>query len=307
MVSVTTAQLADVQFSVVVGRPPWETTPTGVVSLLAMLDFAARDFVEISYAFGLLLSDREKQMSALNQNVIGDSLTALIKHCQKLGLVVTQEHINRMLEDIVKQSPESVKFHPPEIGGFYFTDAKLNSVRTMHHIETLYSTMLAELGNLLFSAIPRDRTLYCGPKWLADTPIPNKFPTSLKELERAGNCYALGEPTACVFHSMRALEPCLNSMAAFFSLPFSHQNWQGIIEQIESKVRDLGKQLKSSQRIEDERFFGGAASQLYFVKNAWRNHVAHTRETYSDKEALSIMQHVLDFIESLCPRLSESP
>ena len=62
---------------------------------------------------------------------------------------------------------------------------------------------------------------------------------------------------------------------------------------------------KSAQKSEDEKFFGAATAHLYFVKNAWRNHVAHTRDSYSDGEALKVMQRTADFVESLCGRLSE--
>jgi hypothetical protein len=104
---------------------------------------------------------------------------------------------------------------------------------------------------------------------------------------------------------MRSLEPALSALAAPFGVSASHDNWQNIIEQIESKARNLGQQPKSQQKIDDETFYGGATSHLYFVKNAWRNHVAHTRDSYSDDEAVKIMQRSLEFVESLCPRLHE--
>jgi hypothetical protein len=104
---------------------------------------------------------------------------------------------------------------------------------------------------------------------------------------------------------MRALESGLTALAKPFNVSSAHENWQNIIEQIESAVRALGNQTKSQQKIDDEKFFGAAVSHLYFVKNAWRNHVAHARDNYGDDEALRILQHSQEFIESLCPRLQE--
>jgi hypothetical protein len=105
---------------------------------------------------------------------------------------------------------------------------------------------------------------------------------------------------------MRALEPALTALAKPFPhISPTHENWQNIIEQIETAVRAIGQQPKSQQKIDEEKFFGAAASHLYFVKNAWRNHVAHARDSYSDDEAVKVLSRTLEFIESLCPRLQE--
>src|SRR5260370_37906405 len=105
---------------------------------------------------------------------------------------------------------------------------------------------------------------------------------------------------------MRALEPALTAIAKPFPhISTAHENWQNIIEQIESAVRAIGQQPKSQQKIDDEKFFGAATSHLYFVKNAWRNHAAHARDSYSGDEAVRILTQTLEFIESLSPRFQE--
>src|SRR5712692_6796937 len=43
-----------------VARPPWETAPYGVVSLLDMLEFSASEYVEISHQFALALASASK-------------------------------------------------------------------------------------------------------------------------------------------------------------------------------------------------------------------------------------------------------
>jgi hypothetical protein len=281
--------------------PPWETAPYGVVSLLAMLEFSARDYIEMANQIGILLgSIRGKQPDV---TFLGNKLGDLGRECDRLNLLITKEHITTMMFEIMGEQGSNVQFAKD---GTVTVKGGLEQSRVCHHIESIYVALRGELGALLFKVIPLNRARYNNSGWLKTSIIQSSFPTSFKELERAGICYSLGQPTASVFHSMRALEPSLIALAK----PFPHispayENWQTIIEQIESAVRAIGQQPKSQQKIDDEKFYGAATSHLYFVKNAWRNHVAHARDSYSDDEAVKILSHTLEFIESLCPRLQE--
>jgi hypothetical protein len=234
---------------------------------------------------------------------VGEKLSMLTSETSRLGLRVTKEHIDTLVTEIVNANPNCMT--PTLDGKFQFTFDTIDAKRVCHHLENIYVTMRAELGAILFRAIPKERAEYNNAEWLKKSVVQTKFPTSFKELERAGVCYSLGQPTASVFHCMRALEPALTTLAASFKISTSHEYWQKIIEQIEGAVRALGQQPKSQQKIDDETFFDSATSHLYFVKNAWRNHVAHARDSYSDDEAVRILSHTLEFIESLCPRLEE--
>jgi hypothetical protein len=268
-----------------------------------MLEFSAIEFIDLSHKFGILLGQYRKNP---NPNVLGDTLSTLLVQSKRLGLRVTHTQINDWIVEIIGTNPKHAAVYSVGEGRrIQITDVTLDPTRAIHHVEMLYSTMVAEMRSILFRAIPSERTPYCDPGWLAETAIPIKFPVSLRELQLGGSCYALGQPTASVFHSMRALEPGLAALADKFNRPHAQGNWQTLIEGIESDIRALGGQAKSQQKLEDEKFFGAAASHLYFVKNAWRNHVAHTRDSYSDDEALRVLRSTSQFIESLCSRLQE--
>jgi hypothetical protein len=284
-----------------------------VVSLLDMLEFSARDYIELTYQIGLHLGSTQQRK--VDGQTAGTLMANLVSETSRLGLAVTKEQVTAMILEIVKQNPSRLSFSLDAKGLLRFAKVGTDDVgtddyvfdpsRLAHYFETIYTTLKAELGTLLFKVIPRERANYSSSAWLKTSPVALKFPTSFQELDRAGTCYALGQPTSSVFHSMRALEPALAALAKPFNVSSAHDNWQNVIQQIEAAVRTLGGQAKSPQKIEDEKFFGGATSHLYFVKNAWRNHVAHTRDSYSDDEAAKVMQHSLEFIESLCPRLQE--
>jgi hypothetical protein len=285
-----------------VASPPWETASRGVVSLLVMLEFSAAQYVELSYQFGLMLGKWGK--TEPSQISFNDCFTRLMADVSALGLPVTFELLSGWFAEVMEQNPGKASWNGTSLE--FTGDIKYDDARVCHHLETIHKSLKAELGAVLFRAIPRERAKYSNAKWLESSSIQTKFPTAFKELDRAGACYSLGQSTASVFHCMRAMEPALIALAKPFNISTAHENWNVIIEGIERSVREYGKQLaKSQQKNDDETFYGAATSHLFFVKNAWRNHVAHGPDSYSDDEALKILSHTLEFVESLCARLQE--
>jgi len=138
---------------------------------------------------------------------------------------------------------------------------------------------------------------------------PSEFPEASKELIRAGNCYAVGENTACVFHSMRAAELGLRALAKHLNVAFPYPlelaNWQNIIDKIEAEIKKLNQLSKGATKDEELKFCSDAATQFRYFKDAYRKHVAHVRENYDEYKALTIMEHTLEFIKSLSVKLSE--
>jgi len=45
--------------------------------------------------------------------------------------------------------------------------------------------------------------------------------------------------------------------------------------------------------------YAQAATQFFYFKNAWRNHVAHARDIYDNEQAELIFNHVGDFMRFL--------
>jgi hypothetical protein len=133
--------------------------------------------------------------------------------------------------------------------------------------------------------------------------VDKAFPSTREDIYEAGNCLALERWTASVFHCMRTLELGLQALATELSISFSGtldlQNWQNIIESIESEILKLEKIPKSKYKSNTLKFFSGAAMQFRWFKEAWRNHVAHVRESYDEGKAVSILTHVREFMQQL--------
>jgi hypothetical protein len=107
---------------------------------------------------------------------------------------------------------------------------------------------------------------------------------------------SLGDRSTCLG------EPSKDS----FPTPIELENWNTIIEKIESTIRDREKQLpKGMQKSEEMQFYSEAAKEFRYFKDAWRNHVSHSREKYGDAEAYRVLIHVRDFMQHLATRLKE--
>jgi hypothetical protein len=253
----------------------------GVVSLLDMLRFAAERFYKLSEE----LSRVSQDVAHLRPLVLGGAGTPLsdVKDLTlELGLDSAYDQILRIYATL-----------PKEQGIIERLFADLH--RRVHD----------DLKRKLVYCVEAERNKFCDPQWLVESPIFKKFPTAFKELQSAGRCYAFGEGPASAFHSMRALEIALGVLAARFNVDFQNTNWHPVIEEIESKIRDISKAPKSQQRLDDEKFFGGLGRHFMFLKNGWRNHVMHVRDNYTDREARQMLDHLTDLLMEMSQQLSE--
>lgn len=77
------------------------------------------------------------------------------------------------------------------------------------------------------------------------------------------------------------------------------ENWKNIIDQIEKEIRKFEPLPKSPQKTADLEFYGRTAAQLRSFKDAWRNHVSHSKGTYDESEAILVWTHVRTLMEQL--------
>jgi hypothetical protein len=143
--------------------------------------------------------------------------------------------------------------------------------------------------------------------WMKDwAEVLDKFPSSKSDVFAGVDLWALGHSTASVFHFMRVLEHGLRALAKDVGKSFEIQNWQNIIDQIESEIRTLGKALPAGTAKSDRlKFLSEAAKEFVYFKDGWRNYVSHNRATYDEHLARSAMEHVRSFMTGLSSRLNE--
>jgi hypothetical protein len=97
---------------------------------------------------------------------------------------------------------------------------------------------------------------------------------------------------------MRVLERSLGVLAARFAVPFDHDNWHNIIEQLEARIRKMDATFGPDWK-DKQKFYARAANQFMFFKAAWRNHVMHVRDVFDEGRALSVYNNVKGFMQAL--------
>lgn len=214
-----------------------------------------------------------------------DNLDIILGHCEAIRLHDSATHIRKVLAND--------RFDH-------------NSVR--HLLLELDKSLSKELSIARFIHVPQDKVTFYDNHQLFQYVVA-KFPSAALDIREAGTCFALARPTACVFHLMRVLEKGLHAFAGSLGVSFPAaielENWAKIIDKIEGEIRKLQNQPKSNQKSADLQFSSEAATEFRYFKDAWRNHVAHSRTAYTDPEAQKIMQHVAEFMQHLAKRLGE--
>jgi hypothetical protein len=227
---------------------------------------------------------RAKRLNDQGKSQLAAELKKLLRVAEKLNLPVSQKLLGRRIgyTDSLPATPEEFRL--------------------------LVEALKDEVSTQLFFYVPPNRAPYYDDPDLTNDAY-DAFPDAYREIKRAGNCYAFGESTAAVFHSMRAAEICVRvlgtSVGATFSAPIELMEWQIILNAITPKIRDIENQPKSTQRDADLEFYGTAAAQLRYFKNGWRIHVAHAGVIYEEAEAKEAIDHVRALIETLSKRLYE--
>ncbi len=271
-----------------------------MVSLLDVLEFSAKEYVELSHSLGELTATLQKRQ--LDVEALGRAFDRILRDAKALGLKVTVDQIGIMMRELVQYNPERTSL---EGGYLRIKNGEISTERLCHHIESLYSILKSELGSISIKAVPREKDHYCDPQWLFDTPTYHQFPSAWQEFQHAGRCYAYGENTACAFHLNRALEWGLKSLAVDLGKRFDRHSWNDHLEDIEKALIERYK--AAQQRTPEQAFYSEAATQFGHMKVAWRNPGMHIEAKYDDGDGAYLLTTVEKFISHLAKNgLAES-
>lgn len=121
---------------------------------------------------------------------------------------------------------------------------------------------------------------------------------SIEDIDEAGNCFALGRNTACVFHLMRVMERGVQKFGEKLEILLITQKgkplgWQDILNAINTPIKNM------DPHNETTKIYAAIASHLYNVKLAWRNEVMHPKATYTEEEAKALIGAVDVFMKDL--------
>jgi len=126
-----------------------------------------------------------------------------------------------------------------------------------------------------------------------------KLPDLRDDASEAGNCFAFGRYTACVFHLMRIMEVIVQKFAAKIGakgkdgtlLDVSNEDWFQIEIAISKTINNMPK-----SDLKDK--YSASLASLSAVRVGWRNQTMHPKQTYTEEQAKALLDGVKLFVEA---------
>lgn len=267
-----------------------------LVTLIAWL-LTRKKQIENDTAKQLKAGSEPKEVRVAIAAKYGEGLLAWVSHaetvCRKYDIDISDE---------IKDVYDSVE--QPE----RWTTTLSECLNRMKH------GIYKELKRRKFMYMPNAEAAYYDHQELFGPVVSKRFPKANKEIIAAGNCYATGSYTACVFHLMRAVEIAGKVMVSKRYLNVAHHlpcplelcEW-GQLKQAMDKGLDALRagsrtDLKKKQQLE---YYSHAVGVFANFKDAWRNKVNHGRHTYKAGETKDAMDNTRQFMNHIAEKMKE--
>ena len=220
-----------------------------------------------------------------------ESLEGLVRNLRELNLPVSVsefQKFNLWMNNFV-QELAAITDKEKQKAQFLASEALVST-----KLEQLSSIVESELSSRLFVHVPQVGAAYYDQKELLGKEVIERFPTIQYDMVEAGNCYALGRSTACVFHLMRIMEVGVQEFGTKLGVALTNdKNWQNILDEINKAIKALPPKAPGTVAMSQ------ASANLYSVKLAWRNEVMHPNDTYTLEEAEDLIRQVKLFMVQL--------
>jgi hypothetical protein len=185
-----------------------------------------------------------------------------------------------------------------------------------------FSGMLIEMMHLHESLIldmrrhkflQMERPVFFDDKDFLGSDVLVGFPKAEDDVISASNCLSVDLNTAAVFHLMHVVEWGLRAMCAHLgmtevvvdkkngkTIPIEFATWDRILNQLSAKAETkIALIADREQRHVAQTLYYPLIEEVNGFKEAWRNHVMHTRATYTYENAVAIHSHVKRFMNIL--------
>lgn len=126
------------------------------------------------------------------------------------------------------------------------------------------------------------------------------------DISSAARCLALDEPTAAVFHLMRAVELALRLLTQRLRIKRAEwSDWGYLLKNIDGRLKEWENHPRKTTALRRKlQFYARARSDFAAFNEAWRKHVSHSRAQYELLEAKLIYQHVRALMQQLAGDLA---
>src|ERR1051325_4437987 len=204
-----------------------------------------------------------------------------------------------------------ITYWPRQAGGYVHEPERYKTTLS-EYINSVKHGIYEKLEQRKFIYMPSAEAEYYDQAELFGPEVCDKFPKANKEITAAGNCYAIGNYTACVFHLMRAVEYSGRRLVIALKVqgklgkPLALCDWGDLMRALDEGVQSLSTgSRKNTHKKATFEFYNHAVAQFRNFKDAWRNNVSHTRTTFMPGVTKDIMDNTRQFMQHLATRLKE--
>jgi hypothetical protein len=174
---------------------------------------------------------------------------------------------------------------------------------------TLDGRLRDELAAIYFFHITPEQKRYYNKTDLFGETFKANFPTANSEVIEAGNCFAFGRHTACVYHLMRSMEIALRVLFVSLGMPqqiWSITKWNKVLDRIKGKIEKNNKNLADDAAWQADRaFYESAHAFIAALRVPIRNATMHVESTYDETGAENVFGAVKSFMRHIADKLKE--
>jgi len=166
-------------------------------------------------------------------------------------------------------------------------------------IKDIDSRVRDELTSCSIYVLDPQVVRYYGKKDLFGPTIAKKFKKAADDIAHAGNCLALREPTACVFHLSRALEMAVRVLGRRLGMTITPQTtWRQLTGNMDTKIRAFPNTTDRQKRKKNN--WEAARANLHHLGSVWRNNTMHPGPQYMPLQAQDIFSAARVVMNDLC-------
>jgi hypothetical protein len=209
---------------------------------------------------------------------------ALIREACSLSKLDGAEPEIKRLEDLIWPPLQGM----PKVGGASIATA----------ITRFLSRLQDEFSARYYFCLDQNNARFYEKHDLFGEAVARKFKDAADDIKQAGNCLALEQPTACVFHLMRAMEVAVRQLSKRLKIKVTPQTtWRVMTNNMDPKIRAMPDVTQHQKNRKNE--WEAARANLHAVGSVWRNNTMHPATSYTQTQALDVFNAVRVFMSNL--------
>jgi hypothetical protein len=174
------------------------------------------------------------------------------------------------------------------------------------HIEGIKDDVDICMFSHQFIQIERQVQIYLNASSLFGEATIKAFPSSANDMKDVGECLAVDLNSAAVFHLMHIVEWGLRALCVNLKVnkikkgPIEYATWDDILKKLPEVVdTKIDAMSRGPEKQKAQEFYHPALKEIRSFKDAWRNHIMHTRAAYTREDAVAVFGHVQRFMQGL--------